>query len=178
MVNLRSLLLVETELTKLGLQSVDIRMGEADVLEDPTAGQRLELRNALRRFGLELLERKNDILIHRIRRIIIDLVHSDEWPEQNFSAYLTERLEYDYTYMSNLFSDVTKTTIEKFYIAHKIERVKQLLLYEGLTVTEIAHKLRYCSAAHLCVQFKKVTGRTPSQFKRDNRERPFAVASN
>lgn len=168
MVDLQSLVLVKAELVKLGLQPVDIAMGEADVLEELTVKQQVNLRVALRQSGLELLENKTEILVHRIQRTIVYAVYSSEAPLLNLSDFLSLKLGYDYTYMSNLFSDATKTTIEKYYICHKIERVKQLLLYEGLTLSAIAEKMHYSSLAHLSSQFKKVIGSTPSQFKQEN----------
>jgi AraC-like DNA-binding protein len=171
MANLRSLVLVEAELVKIGVNAVDIGMGEADVREDLTIAQQVQLRTALRQRGLVLLENKSEILIHRIRHTIRDMVYSEEVQEDNLSVYLSNRIGYDYTYMSNLFSEVMGTTIEKFYICHKIERVKHLLLYEGVTLIEIARKMGYCSSSHLSSQFKKITGRTPSQFKLEYRDR-------
>lgn len=174
--NLRSLVVVESELVRLGLQPVDVAMGEANVQEDLTVPQHIRLRIALRQSGLELLEKKIDILVHRIKHLIVDVVYSEQPPEQNLSDYLSATLGYDYTYMSNMFSDAMKITIEKFYICNRVERVKQLMLYEGLTLTEIARKMRYCNPAHLSSQFKKITGHTPSQFKRENRDkRPLPV---
>ena len=169
--DLRSLVVVETELVKLGLQPTDIAMGEADVQEKLTLTQQIRLRIALRQSGLELLENKADILVHRVRYTILDVIYSDEKPVQKLSDYLNATLGYDYTYMSNLFSDTMKITIEKFYICHRIERVKCLLLYEGLTLTEIAEKMRYCNLSHLSSQFKKITGTTPSRFKQENRDK-------
>jgi AraC-like DNA-binding protein len=171
MVDLQSLVLVRAELVKLGLQPVGIAIGEADVLEELTLKQQVTLRVALRQSGLELLENKTEILVHRIERTIMDAVYNGQAPLLNLSDYLSHRLGYDYTYMSNLFSDTKKTTIEKFYICHKIERVKQLLLYERLTLSAIAEKMHYSSLAHLSSQFKKVTGSTPSQFKQENRNK-------
>lgn len=172
MVNLQSLSLVEKELLKLGLRPVGVEMGEAEVLQNVTAEQQLKLRIALRQSGLVLLDNKQEILVHRIRRAIRDVVYNYEEPiVGNLSGFLSARLEYDYTYMSNLFSDTTGITIEKFYICHRVERAKQLLLYEALTLIEIAKIMHYSSAAHLSSQFKKVTGQTPSEFKRENRDK-------
>jgi AraC-like DNA-binding protein len=171
MINLRSLVLVEAELAKVGLRTVDIGMGEADIQENPTVAQEVQLRIALRQSGLELLQDKSEILIHRIKHTIRDMVCSGEVQVENLSVYLSNRIGYDYTYMSNIFSAVMHTTIEKFYICHKIERVKHLLLYEGVTLIEIARKMGYCSSSHLSSQFKKITGRTPSQFKLEYRDR-------
>ena len=167
MVNLQSFELIENELLKLGLRPVGIEMGEVEILQDVTTDQQLQLRIALRQSGLVLLENKREILIHRIRHTILDVIYKEPMVE-NLSVFLSARLEYDYTYMSNLFSDATGITIEKFYICHKVERVKKMLLYEGLTLIEIAQKMRYCSTAHLSSQFKKITGRTTSQFKQEN----------
>lgn len=171
MVNLQSLVLVESELLKLGLRPVGIEMGEAEILQNVTTDQHIKLRIALRQSGLVLLEGKQEILVHRIKRAIQDVVYNHDEPiVENLSVFLAASLEYDYTYMSNLFSDATGGTIEKFYICHKVEKIKQLLLYEGLTLIEIAKKMHYCSTAHLSSQFKKVTGMTPSQFKRENHD--------
>jgi AraC-like DNA-binding protein len=169
MVNLQSLSLVKTELVKLGLRPLDIAIGEADVLEDLSISQHTRLRSALWQSGLELLENKTDILVHRIRRTVVDAVYSDVQPAPSLSAFLSLRLGYDYTHMSNMFSAVSHTTIERFHICHKIERVKQLLIYEGLTLTAIAEKMNYSSVSHASSQFKKITGMTPSQFKHENR---------
>ena len=169
MVNLRSLVLVEEELTKVGLRPVDIGMGEADVLGDISIVQQVQLRIALRQSGLDLLENKVEILVHRIRLTIFGVVYGDQLPAKTLSGYLSDTLGYDYTYMSNVFSDRTTTTIEGFYICHRVERVKQLLLYEGLTLTEIAQRMRFSSISHLSGQFKMITGKTPSQFKSENR---------
>ncbi len=171
MVNLQSLLLVESELTRIGLQPVNISIGEADVKEDLTLAQHLRLRIALRQSGLELLENNADILVHRVKYIIMNIVYDDNSPRQNLSDFLSVTLGYDYTYISNLFSAVMNITIEKYYIRHRIERVKQLLLYEDLTLKEIAGKLRYSSPSHLSSQFKKITGTTPSHFRNINLDR-------
>jgi AraC-like DNA-binding protein len=118
---------------------------------------------------LELLEDKKLILIEQTKTLIIKLIyHSDEPLVKNLSVYLSDKLHYDYTYMANLFSNQLGVTIEKFYICHKVERVKELLIYQELTLTDIAFKLHYSSVAHLSAQFKKVTGLTPSLFKQTN----------
>jgi len=159
-------MVVKSELDKLGLHYVKIDLGEVDVIENMTAEQREQLKIALLKSGLELMDDKKAILIERIKNVIIEMVHyADEPPKTNFSDYLTEKLDYDYTYLSNLFSEVTCITIEHYIIAHKIERVKELLLYDELNLTEISYRLNYSSVAHLSHQFKKVTGLTPSYFK-------------
>ena len=165
-VTLRSLALVREELLGLGLHSVRLEISELDTGKDLTRIQYHELRVALSRAGIEFVEDKKDILIQAVKSIVMEVIYRGDEPlPLNLSAYLSVRLNHDYTYMSNLFSERLNTTIEKFYICHKIERVKALLLYEGLTLTEIAFKMHYSSLAHLSSQFKKVTGLTTSQFK-------------
>jgi len=158
-------MLVKEELKKLGLHYI-VDMGEADIMEDITAEQREQIRKALLSSGLELMDDKRSMLIEKIKNIIIEMVHyTDELPKINFSDYLSEKLNYDYTYMANLFSEVQGTTIEKFIITHKIERVKELIIYDEVNLTEIAWMMHYSSVAHLSNQFKKVTGFSPSHFK-------------
>ena len=165
-INLRSLTLIRDELLRLGLRGVKIEISELDTGKDLTRAQYQQLRQALNQAGIEFIEDKKDILVQAIKNIIMEVIyHCDDPLVFNLSAHLSARLNHDYTYMSNLFSERLSTTIEKFYICHKIERVKELLLFEGLTLTEIAFKLHYSSLAHLCSQFKKVTGLTTSQFK-------------
>ncbi|HXD76226.1 MAG TPA: helix-turn-helix domain-containing protein [Puia sp.] len=178
MVSLNSQVIVKSELIRLGLHPITVERCEADIRENPVQEQRHELRMALAGAGFELLEDKKDILIQRIKNIIIEVIYDTEEPlVYNLSRYLSDRLVHDYTYMSNLFSERLDTTIEKFYIRHKIEKVKDLLVYQRLTVTEIAHKMHYSSVAHLSSQFKKVTGLTTSQFKQQN-NRDFSVTTN
>jgi len=159
-------MVVKEELTKLGFHFTSVELGEAEVIEDLSAEQHQQVKAALLKSGLELMDDKKSILIQKIKNVIIDLVHhSDEPLTINFSNYLSRKLNYDYTYLANLFSEVQGTTIEKFLIAHKIERVKELLVYNELSLTEIAYRMHYSSVAHLSAQFKKVTGLTPSHFK-------------
>ncbi len=165
MVSNRCKMLVKDELKKLGLHYI-VNMGEADIMEDITSEQREQIRIALRESGLELMDDKKAVLIERIKTVIIEMVHyTDELPKTNFSDYLSEKLNHDYTYLANLFSEVEGTTIEKFIISHKIERVKELIIYDEVNLTEIAWIMHYSSVAHLSNQFKKVTGLTPSHFK-------------
>jgi YesN/AraC family two-component response regulator len=172
-VNLRSLTQVRDELLKLGLRGAKLEICELDTGKDLTPTEYHELRQALSRVGVEFVEDKKDILIQAIKTIIMEVVYRGDEPlPLNLSAHLSTRLSHDYTYMSNLFSERLDTTIEKFYINQKIERVKALLLYEGLTLTEISFKMHYSSLAHLSSQFKKVTGLTTSQFKHQNDFRP------
>jgi len=166
MVSIRCKMIVKSELEKLGFHNVIVDLGEIETSESLTPEQREQLRVALLQSGLELMDDKKAILIERIKNVIIEMIHyEDEWPTINFSTYLTQKLKYDYTYMANLFSEATGTTIEHFIIAHKIERVKELLLYDELTLTQISYKLNYSSVGHLSNQFKKVTGLTPTFFK-------------
>ena len=166
MVCIRCKMVVKDELTKLGLKYVSVELGEVETLESISLDQREQFRAALLRFGLELMDDKKSILILKIKTAIIELVHySDEPLTVNLSQHLSQKLNYEYTHLANLFSEVQGTTIEKYFISHKIERVKEFLVYNELTLSEIAYKLHYSSVAHLCTQFKKVTGLTPSHFK-------------
>jgi AraC-like DNA-binding protein len=166
MVCIRCKMVVKEELTKLGLHYTSVELGEAEVREDISIEQHDQFKTALLKWGLELMDDKKSVLIQKIKNVIVELVHYSEEPlTTNFSDYLSQQLEYDYTYLANLFSEVQGTTIEKFLIAHKIERVKELLVYDELNLTEIAYKMHYSSVAHLSAQFKKVTGLTPSHFK-------------
>jgi YesN/AraC family two-component response regulator len=159
-------MVVKDELTKLGLHYTVVELGEADILEDISPEQQDQFKTALLKSGLELMDDKKSVLIQKIKNIIVELVHYSEEPLAiNFSDYLSQQLDHNYTYLANLFSEVQGTTIEKFLIAHKIERVKELLVYNELNLTEIAYLMHYSSVAHLSAQFKKVTGLTPSHFK-------------
>jgi YesN/AraC family two-component response regulator len=153
-----------------------VELGEVEINDELLPQQQQELKASLLKFGLELLEDKKSMLIDKIKNIIVEMIHySDEPPVLNFSAYLSEKLKYDYNYLSNLFSEVKGTTIEHFIIAHKIERAKELLIYNELTLTEIAEKLHYSNVAHLSNQFKKVTGLTPTFFKKMKHKRLIAL---
>lgn len=166
MVCIRCKMVVKDELAKLGLHYTSVELGEAEVLENISVEQHDQFKAALLKSGLELMDDKKSVLIQKIKNVIVELVHYSEEPLAiNFSEYLSQRLHHDYTYLANLFSEVQGTTIEKFLIAHKIERVKELLVYNEMNLTEIAYKLHYSSVAHLSAQFKKVTGLTPSHFK-------------
>jgi AraC-like DNA-binding protein len=166
MVCIRCKMIVKNELVKLGLHAVKVELGEAEIPENITVQQHDQLQIGLQRWGLELMDDKKSILIEKIKNVIIESIHyEDEQLKNNFSYHLAEKLNYDYTYLSNLFSEVEGTTIEHFIINQKIERVKELLVYDELNLTEIAWKLHYSSVAHLSNQFKKVTGLTPSHFK-------------
>jgi YesN/AraC family two-component response regulator len=160
-------MVVKEELKKLGLHYIVVELGEVDVMETITAAQREQFGEAILKSGLELMDDKKSMLIEKIKNIIVELVHYTEEPLRvNFSDHLSQKLKHDYTYLSNLFTEVQGTTIEKFLIAHKIEKVKELLVYNELNLTEIAYLMHYSSVAHLSTQFKKVTGLTPSHFKK------------
>ena len=166
MVSIRCKMVVKSELDKLGLHYLKVELGEVNVKENLTDEQLNQLKTELLKSGLELMDDKKAILIERIKNVIIEMVHYDEEvPKVNFSDFLSEKLNHDYTYLANLFSEVTGITIEQYMIAHKIERVKELLIYDELTLTEISYRLNYSSVAHLSNQFKKVTGLTPTFFK-------------
>lgn len=172
MVSLRCKMFVKEELKKLGLHYVIVDLGVVEVLEDITRKQRNQLKTNLLKAGLELLDDQRSILVDKIKNVIIELVHySDEMPDVNYSDYISEKLKYDYTYLANIFSEVKGITIQQFIINHKIERVKELLLYDELNITEISYKLHYSSAAHLSNQFKKITGLTPTFYKQMAKKR-------
>ena len=159
-------MVVKEELKKLGLHFIVVDLGEVEIMENISADQREQMRTALRTSGFELMDDKRAILIEKIKTAVIEMVHhSDETIKVNFSDYLSEKLNHNYTYLANLFSEVQGTTIEHFIIAHKIERIKELIIYDELNITEIAWKMNYSSVAHLSTQFKKVTGLSPSHFK-------------
>lgn len=162
----RCLWAVKNELEQLGLHPTAVRLGEADLPTPLSEAEKTQLNNHLVRLGFELIDDKRSRLIGQIKSAIIERVHQHNSElKTNLSDYLSEKLHHDYTYLSNLFSEVEGTTIEKYFIAQKIERVKELLVYDELTLSEIAHHLHYSSVAHLSNQFKKVTGLTPSHFK-------------
>ena len=166
MVSNRCKMLVKEELKKLNLHFILVDLGEVEIMEELSQEKRQELSEALAESGLELMEDKKSIIIEKIKTVIINMVHhSDELLKVNFSDFLSEKLNYDYTYLANLFSEVQGTTIGHFLISHKIERIKELIIYDELNITEIAWKMNYSSVAHLSNQFKKETGLTPSHFK-------------
>jgi len=166
MVSNRCKMAVKEELKKLGLHFIVVDLGEVDIMETITLDQREKLKLSLLDSGLELMDDKRAVLIEKIKNTIIEMIHhSDEVIKTNFSDYLSQKLNHDYTYLANLFSEVQGSTIEHFIINHKIERIKELIIYDELNITEIAWKMNYSSVAHLSNQFKKVTGLSPSHFK-------------
>ncbi len=166
MLSTRCKMAVKEELKKLGLHFVVVDLGEVDIMEELSAEQLRQLKLALLKSGLELMDDKRAILIEKIKNTIIEMVyHSDELIKKNFSEFISKKLNQDYTILANLFSEVQGTTIEQFIISHKIERIKELIIFDELNITEIAWKMNYSSVAHLSNQFKKVTGLSPSHFK-------------
>ena len=176
MVSNRCKVIVKEELQKLMIHHLAVNLGQVEILENITAHQREQIKHGLALSDLELMDDKKAMLIEKIKNVIIEMVHyEEELPKVNFSDYLTEKLNYNYTYLANLFSETESTTIEHFIIIHKIEKVKELILYDELNLTQIADKLHYSSVAHLSHQFKKVTGLTPSFFRslKDKKRSPL-----
>lgn len=167
MVSHRCKLVVMSALDNMGVYYNSVELGAVKIKEKLTEQQYHQLATTLMKSGLQLMDDKKAILVEKVKNRIIEMIHySDELPTINFSITLSEGLDYNYTYLSNLFSHTTGTTIEHFIILQKVERIKELLLYNELNIAEIADKLHYCNAAHLSKQFKKVTGLTPSYFKK------------
>jgi len=168
-------MLVRAELESLNLHPLIVELGEVTLKEAMSDGEQESLKIALTKSGLVLMDDKRSILFEKIKNVIIEMIHyADELPETNFSDYLSNKLDYNYIYLSNLFSEIKGITIEHYIISHKIERAKELLIYDELTLTEIAYKLHYSSVAHLSNQFKRVTGLTPSFFKNMKQKRLIA----
>ena len=166
MVCIRCQMVVKNELEKPGLEYYDVKIGEANIVGGIPSEKLAYLDDVLKKSGLELMSNKKSILVEKIKNAIIDLVHyTDEQIKVNLSDYLSEKLNRNYTYLANLFSEVKGITIEKYYLAHKIEKVKELIVYDELNLSEIAYKMHYSSVAHLSSQFKKITGLTPTHFK-------------
>jgi len=181
MVSARCKMAVKEELKKLGLHFILVDLGEVEIMETISLEQRQQLKASLLNSGLELMDDKKAVLIEKIKNVIIQMVHhTDEMIKMNFSDFLSEKLNHDYTYLANLFSEVQGTTIEQFIISHKIERIKELIIYGELNITEIAWKMNYSSVAHLSNQFKKMTGLSPSHFKKlkDKRRSPIEDIGN
>lgn len=165
-------MIVKEELSKLNLHYSSLDLGVVEINEEITVSIRNQLKINLLKSGLELLDDKKSILIEKIKSVIIEMIHySDDLHNMKYSDYISEKLNYDYTYLSNVFSEVKGITIQQFIIINKIEKVKELLLYDELNLTEISYKLHYSSVAHLSNQFKKITGLTPSFFKQLKQKR-------
>jgi AraC-like DNA-binding protein/copper chaperone CopZ len=159
-------LVVSQALEELDIETYKVELGEIQTKQDVSDEDKERLNRKIKKAGLELLDKKNGVLIEKIRTVIIDYVYnSDEKPTKNFSTILSEKLNHSYGYLANFFSEVEATTIEQFLISLKIERAKELILFDENTLSEIADKLHYSSVAHLSAQFKKATGLTPTHFK-------------
>lgn len=168
-------MVVKSEIEKLGLHDTTVGLGEAEVMENISPEQLAILNNALKKAGLELIDDKKNILVEKIKTIIIELVHYDGDHKINLSNYLSEKLNCNYPYLASTFSEVIGTTIDHFYLVHKIEKVKELLAYYDLTLDEIAWKLHYSSVAHLSYQFKKMTGLTPTHYRNLRNKKHIAL---
>lgn len=169
---------VETELKKLKIPFTRVAFGEAEIKGPLTVDKKKKLNNSIKKSGLELLENKKGVLIEKIKFIIHDVVrHASKYPKVKFSIYLSEKLNYDYNYLSNLFSEMEVSTIEQFMIAAKVECIKELIMFDDLSLTEISHRLHYSSVAHLSTQFKKMTGLNPSHFKKLKKTRLLRTVS-
>ena len=172
MISLRCKIMVKDELEKLGIDYLNIDLGMVQLKEKITPYKRQQLKESLIKSGLELLDDKKSILIEKIKNVIIEMIHyADELPSVNYSDYISKKLDHDYTYLANIFSEVKGITIQQFIIIHKIEKVKELILYDELNLTEISYKLHYSSVAHLSNQFKKITGLSPSFYKQLKKKR-------
>jgi AraC-like DNA-binding protein len=166
MTGYRCKLIVEKELENLGIQDAVVKLGVVEVQKELTEAQYNEIEERLYSVGLEILHSKSTILAEKIKLIIINIIYYTlDFPKTNFSDYLTKKLGYNYIYLSNTFSSEVGISIRKFIIYNKIEKIKEFLLHEEMTLTEIAFNLDYSSVAHLSAQFKKETGMTPTQFK-------------
>lgn len=176
MVSTRCKMMVKEALKKLGLHFIVVDLGVVEVMEVLSDKQKETLRAMLMNAGLELMDDKKAMLIEKIKKVIVEMVHyADELPKTNFSDFISKKLDYDYTYLANLFSEVQGTTIEQYIISHKIERIKELIVYGEMNITEIANKMNYSSVAHLSSQFKKATGLTPSHFKQLKEKRRIPI---
>lgn len=176
MVSSRCKMMVKEALKELGLHFIVVDLGVVDVMEELSVEQKAALQSLLFNAGLELMDDKKAMLIEKIKKVIIEMVHhAVELPKTNFSDFISKKLDYDYTYLANLFSEVQGTTIEQYIISHKIERIKELIVYGEMNITEIANKMNYSSVAHLSSQFKKATGLTPSHFKQLKEKRRIPI---
>ena len=167
---------VRDELKKLGLHFIVVNLGEIEIMETLNLEKKELLKRGLLDCGLELTDDKKTILIEKIKTIIIQMIHHSEEPiKVNFSSYLSEKLDHNYTYLANMFSEIQGITIEHYIISHKIERIKELITYNDLNITEIAWKMGYSSVAHLSSQFKKITGLSPSHFKQIKEKKRISI---
>jgi AraC-like DNA-binding protein len=181
MVSIRCKMAVKDVLKKLGLHFIVVDLGEVEIMEELDSELLSKLKNNLIEIGLELMDDHKAILIEKTKNVITEMIHnSDEIPKVNYSDFISKKLDYDYTYLSNIFSEVKGITIQQFIIIHKIERIKELIIYDQLSISEIAWKMNYSSVAHLSNQFKKMTGLTPSHYKqlKNKRRQPIEEIGN
>ncbi len=172
MVSLRCKMVVKAAAEELNIPYSNVDLGFIEIDEKLSESVLEKFKAKLLKSGLEILDDKRSILIEKIKNVVIEMVHyADEFPKVNFSTYISEKLGYDYTYLSNLFTEVKGTTIQEFIILHKIEKAKELIMYNEMSIADIAYTLNYSSAAHFSTQFKKVTGLTPSFFKKLKKQR-------
>ena len=172
MVSLRCKMVVKAAAEELNIPYSNVDLGFIEIDEKLSESVLEKFKAKLLKSGLEILDDKRSILIEKIKNVVIEMVHyADEFPKVNFSTYLSEKLGYDYTYLSNLFTEVKGTTIQEFIILHKIEKAKELIMYNEMSIADIAYTLNYSSAAHFSTQFKKVTGLTPSFFDKLKKQR-------
>lgn len=172
MVSQRCKMVVKDELKKMGLHYMVVDLGEVEIMETLQDTQWQTLKEALMVSGLELMDDKRTILIEKIIHVIMEMIHvSEELPVVNYSKHISDKLNYDYTYLSNLFTEIKGITIQQFIILHKIEKIKELIIYDEFNITEIAWKMNYSSVAHLSNQFKKITGFSPTHFKQLKQKR-------
>lgn len=168
MVSLRCKLVVKDALDSMGLLYKYVDLGEVDLIDETiTEGQHDLLNLLLKKSGLELMDETKSVLVEKIKNLVVEMIHySEELPKLKISEYLGTKLDHNYTYLSNLFKEVTGTTIQHYILLHKIEKAKELILYDELNLNEISYKLHYSSVAHLSKQFKQITGLTPTYFKK------------
>lgn len=166
---------VKDTLDELGISLVKVDLGEIETKEDVSDDDKKKLNSKIKTAGMELLEKKQGVLIEKIRKVMIDYVSTDKKPNMKFSVLLSEELNHSYAYLANFFSEVEATTIEQYIIALKIERIKESIIFGEDTLSEIAYKLNYSSVAHLSAQFKKATGLTPSHFKALKEKRRITI---
>jgi YesN/AraC family two-component response regulator len=166
MVSSRCVSSITSILVDMGIPVKSIELGTIDLQNNLSLIQELDFKNKLKTLGFELIEDNKLILSEKIKLIIIDMIHfSEETIKINFSVYLSDKMKHNYTYLSNIFRSVNGMTIQQFIIFNKIERIKELLFYGELNLSEISYKLNYSSIGHLSNQFKKITGESPSEYK-------------
>lgn len=166
MVSSRCIHTVKTVLQQLGITYINISLGEVHLTSNVSVTQLRTFKEKIASYGLGIIADRKGMLVERIRSLVVDMIHHhEELPKENYSWYIANKLDQNYTYIANIFSEQTGMTIEQFIISHKIEKVKELLMYKEMSLTQIAFRLNYSSVAHLSNQFKKVTGMNPSAYR-------------